>query len=152
MENEEKKQFFEEIRKTLCLAPYLPSEESQEAVAECFDAYLFSELDSEQERALNRFAWRFKHLLKPRMQRILEARYSPDGSEKTGCKEKRRLILDDLYASEDPEVERSLSELLQDARGIARERPLVRLAWRFKHLLSARMQETLEAQYPAESI
>lgn len=152
MENEEKKQFFDEIRKTLCLAPYLPSEESQEAVAECFDAYLFSELDSEQERALNRFAWRFKHLLTPRMQKILEARYNPDGTEKEGSHEKRRLILDDIYESENPEVEQALSELLQDSRAIARERALVRLAWRFKHLLSARMQETLEVHYPAQSV
>lgn len=127
------------------LRPYL---ETQEEVAECLDSYTCAEMDVAQERALIRCAWKFKHLLKPRMQQILEARYTQDGEEKKECREKRRLLLDDLYESEDPKVERTLGAFLKEASETAHERALIRVAWKFKHLLSPRMQEILEAECP----
>lgn len=82
------------------------------------------------------------------MQQILETRYTQDGEERKGSQEKRELILDDLYGADDPEVERTFYAFLGEAEETAHERALVRVAWEFKHLLSPRMREVLEAQYP----
>lgn len=148
MQNDEKSQFLAEIKKSLQLEATRQSPETEEEVAECLDAYTLAEMGAARERALIRYAWRFKHLLGPEMQRILEARYTQDGEERKGSQEKRELILDDLYGADDPEVERTFYAFLGEAEETAHERALVRVAWEFKHLLSPRMRKVLEVQYP----
>ena len=79
-------------------------------------------------------------------------------------RKKPELFLDNIYDSDDPEVDRYLNTALKEenekvdfslpaeqARIEVRnadERALIRLAWKFKHLLSPRMQKILEAQHP----
>ena len=74
------------------------------------------------------------------------------------------LLLDDITNSDDPEVNRYMKTAFKEENGKvdfslpeaqiqrevanAQERALIRLAWKFKHLLSPRMQEILEAQHP----
>ena len=77
---------------------------------------------------------------------------------------KPELLLDDITNSDDPEVNRYMKTAFKEENGKvdfslpeaqiqrevanAQERALIRLAWKFKHLLSPRMQEILEAQHP----
>ena len=79
-------------------------------------------------------------------------------------RKKPELFLDNIYDSDDPEVDRYLNTALKEenekvdfslpaeqARIEVRnadERALIRLAWKFKHLLSPRMQKILEVQRP----
>ena len=79
-------------------------------------------------------------------------------------RKKPELFLDDIYDSDDPEVDRYLNTALKEESekvdfslteaqirrelDNAQERALTRLAWKFKHLLSPRMQKILEAQHP----
>ena len=74
------------------------------------------------------------------------------------------LLLDDITNSDDPEVNRYMKTAFKEENGKvdfslpeaqiqrevanAQERALIRLAWKFKHLLSPRMQKILEAQHP----
>lgn len=148
MEKEEKKQFLAEVIESLRLEASRQSPETEEAVAEWLDAYTLSELDATRDRALVRWAWRFKHLLAPEMQRILQTRYTQDGEEVEGCQEKKDLHLDDLYGADDPEVERAFYALQREAEATAHERALIHVAWIFKRLLPPRMREILKAQYP----
>lgn len=79
-------------------------------------------------------------------------------------RKKPELLLDDIYNSTDPAIkqymlmafseehkrinfygqERQLKEEIKRAD----KRALIRLAWKFKHLLSPQMQKILEAQHP----
>ena len=79
-------------------------------------------------------------------------------------RKKPELFLDDIYDSDDPEVDRYLNTALKEESekvdfslteaqirrelDNAQERALTRLAWKSKHLLSPRMQKILEAQHP----
>lgn len=79
-------------------------------------------------------------------------------------RKKPELFLDDIYDSDDPEVDRYLNTALKEESekvdfslteaqirrelDSAQERALTRLAWKFKHLLSHRMQKILEVQRP----
>lgn len=79
-------------------------------------------------------------------------------------RKKPELFLDDIYDSDDPEVDRYLNTALKEESekvdfslteaqirrefDNAQERVVIRLAWKFKHLLSPRMQKILEAQHP----
>ena len=79
-------------------------------------------------------------------------------------RKKSELLLDDIYNSDDPEVKRYMNTALKEENekvdlslpeaqirrelDNAQERALTRLAWKFKHLLSPRMQKILEAQHP----
>lgn len=79
-------------------------------------------------------------------------------------RKKPELFLDDITNSDDQEVNRYMKTAFNEENGKvdfslpeaqierevanAQERALIRLAWKFKHLLSPRMQEFLEAQYP----
>ena len=74
------------------------------------------------------------------------------------------LLLDDITNSDDPEVNRYMKTAFNEENGKvdfslpeaqiqrevanAQERALIRLAWKFKHLLSPQMQKILEAQHP----
>ena len=74
------------------------------------------------------------------------------------------LLLDDITNSDDPEVNRYMKTAFNEENGKvdfslpeaqiqrevanAQERALIRLAWKFKHLLSPRMQKILEAHHP----
>ena len=74
------------------------------------------------------------------------------------------LLLDDITNSDDPEVNRYMKTAFKEENGKvdfslpeaqiqrevanAQERALIRLAWKFKHLLSPQMQKILEAQHP----
>ncbi|MGE9985617.1 hypothetical protein [Desulfovibrio sp. SGI.169] len=79
-------------------------------------------------------------------------------------RQKPELLLDDILNSDDPEVDRYMKTAFKEENGKvdfslpeeqlggeldnAQERALIRLAWKFKHLLSLRMQKILEAQHP----
>lgn len=79
-------------------------------------------------------------------------------------RQKTELLLDDIINSDDPGVGRYMKMALKEENGKvdfslpeeqlrgeldnAQERALIRLAWKFKHLLSPRMQKILEAQHP----
>ena len=56
------------------------------------------------------------------------------------------LLLDDIYNSADPTIKKYMNQKIQE--GVDVERIPIYLAWKFKHFLSPRMQEILEAQYP----
>ena len=74
------------------------------------------------------------------------------------------MLLDDITNSDDPEVNRYMKTAFKEENGKvdfslpeaqiqrevanAQERALIRLAWKFKHLLSPQMQKILEAQHP----
>ena len=74
------------------------------------------------------------------------------------------LLLADITNSDDPEVNRYMKTAFKEENGKvdfslpeaqiqrevanAQERALIRLAWKFKHLLSPQMQKILEAQHP----
>ena len=79
-------------------------------------------------------------------------------------RKKPELLLDDITNSDDPEIKpymmmafseehRSINfygpehQFKEDIKK-ADERALIRLAWKFKHLLSPRMQKILEAHHP----
>lgn len=82
-------------------------------------------------------------------------------------RKKPELLLDDIYNSDDPAIkqyitmafneehmsinfygpERQIKEEIKKAD----ERAQIRLAWKFKHLLSPQMQKILEAQHPRPS-
>ena len=75
-----------------------------------------------------------------------------------------RLFLDAIYDPNYPEVNRYMKTALKEENGKvdfslpeeqirremdkAQERVVIRIAWKFKHLLSPRMQKILEAQHP----
>ncbi len=79
-------------------------------------------------------------------------------------RKKPELFLDDITNSDDPEVNRYMKTAFKEENGKvnfslpeapiqrevanAQERALIRLAWKFKHLLSPQMQKILEAQHP----
>lgn len=82
-------------------------------------------------------------------------------------RKKPELLLDDITNSDDPEIKQyMLMAFSEERRNIgvkniygpahqlkeeikrADERALIRLAWKFKHLLSPQMQKILEAQHP----
>jgi len=79
-------------------------------------------------------------------------------------RKKPELLLDDITNSDDPEVNRYMKTAFKEENGKvdfslpeaqiqrevanAQERALIRLAWKFKHLLSPQMQKILEAQHP----
>ena len=56
------------------------------------------------------------------------------------------LLLDDIYNSDDPTIKKYMNQKIQE--GVDVERIPIYLAWKFKHFLSPRMQEILEAQHP----
>lgn len=79
-------------------------------------------------------------------------------------RKKHELFLDDITNSDDPKVKRYMNTAFKEENGKvdfslpeaqiqrevanAQERVLIRLAWKFKHLLSPQMQKILEAQHP----
>lgn len=62
------------------------------------------------------------------------------------------LELDDLYESDDPEVQEALVEFMQEEMAAAQERATIRLAFKFRHLLPPVMQARLDRQYPAHGL
>ena len=79
-------------------------------------------------------------------------------------RKKPELFLDDIYDSGDPEVDRYMITAFKEENkkvdlslpeaqirrefDNAQKRVVTRLAWKFKHLLSPRMQKILEVQRP----
>ncbi|MBS6828336.1 MAG: hypothetical protein KH208_00440 [Desulfovibrio sp.] len=79
-------------------------------------------------------------------------------------RKKPELFLDDITNSDNQEVNRYMKTAFNEENGKvdfslpeaqiqrevanAQERALIRLAWKFKHLLSPQMQKILEAQHP----
>lgn len=71
-------------------------------------------------------------------------------------RKKPELLLDDIFNSDDPAVEEYMNKGLTELVGCeteaafddVRKKLLINVAWKFKHLLSPRMQEILEAQHP----
>lgn len=79
-------------------------------------------------------------------------------------RKKPELLLDDITNSDDPEIKQYMmmafseehkrinfygqEHQLKEEIKRADERALIRLAWKFKHLLSPQMQKILEAQHP----
>ncbi|WP_241159589.1 hypothetical protein [Desulfovibrio sp. ZJ200] len=62
------------------------------------------------------------------------------------------LLLDDIYESTDPAVKRYIMQIMEEEMDKAQERALVRVAQKFRHLLSPQMQQTLAAQYPVTAL
>lgn len=62
------------------------------------------------------------------------------------------LLLDDIYESKDPAVKRYIMQVMKEEMDKAQERALVRVAQKFRHLLSPQMQQTLAAQYPVTAL
>lgn len=66
------------------------------------------------------------------------------------------LYLDDIYNSDDPAVKEYMDNGLREltrceteaAFDSVRQKLLINVAWKFKHLLSPRMQAILEAKHP----
>lgn len=69
-------------------------------------------------------------------------------------KKQSDLLLDDIYNSPDPGVKEYIRKALNEEFNEENphdgyfERGIIRVAWKFKHLLSPQMQEILEAKYP----
>lgn len=59
------------------------------------------------------------------------------------------LELDELYDSDDPAVRQALVQFMQEEMAAAQDRATIRLARKFRHLLSPVMQARLDRQYPA---
>ena len=60
--------------------------------------------------------------------------------------ERNRLILDAIYERDDPEINESLDLFLREEINRAYERTILRMANKYKHLLSPRMQKILAAR------
>ena len=71
-------------------------------------------------------------------------------------RKKPELFLDDITNSDDPAVKEYMNKGLRElsrceteaAFDDVREKLLINIAWKFKHLLSPQMQKILEAQHP----
>lgn len=63
-----------------------------------------------------------------------------------------RLLLDAIYNSNDPAVQDFITDVMIEEMDKAQQRAQMRVAVRFKHMLSPRMQAILAAQCPAEPV
>ncbi|MGE9986702.1 hypothetical protein [Desulfovibrio sp. SGI.169] len=66
--------------------------------------------------------------------------------------ENNMLLLDDIYESRDPAVKSYIMQVMEEEMDKAQERAVVRVAQKFRHLLSPQMQQTLAAQYPVTAL
>ena len=62
------------------------------------------------------------------------------------------LLLDDIYESKDPAVKQYVFQILDEEMDKAHERAAIRVAQKFKHLLSPQMQQALATQYPVTAL
>lgn len=62
------------------------------------------------------------------------------------------LELDALYDSDDPAVREALVAFMHEEMEAAQERATIRLARKFRHLLTPVMQARLDRQYPVHGL
>lgn len=62
------------------------------------------------------------------------------------------LLLDDIYESRDPAVKICVVQIMAEEMDKAHERATIRVAQKFKHLLSPQMQQALATQYPVTAL
>lgn len=62
------------------------------------------------------------------------------------------LLLDDIYESKNPAVKSYALQVMAEEMDKAHERATIRVAQRFRHLLSPQMQQALAAQYPVTAL
>lgn len=62
------------------------------------------------------------------------------------------LELDEIYNSSNPEVQEYFDQALMEEMDAAQSRAVIRVARKFQHLLSPRMQQALAAQSPSTAI
>ena len=62
------------------------------------------------------------------------------------------LEMDEIYASDDPKLQQYLHKFMREEVDAAQERALIRLAWKFKHLLKRSSQIALERNYSKKSL
>lgn len=62
------------------------------------------------------------------------------------------LLLDEIYDSKEPAVKFYALQVMEEEMDKAQERALIRVAQKFRHLLSPQMQQALAAQYPVTAL
>lgn len=62
------------------------------------------------------------------------------------------LLLDAIYECKDPAVKRSVFQILDEELDKAHERAALRVAQKFRHLLSPQVQQVLAAEHPVTAL
>lgn len=82
---------------------------------------------------------------------LMSSQYKEDNM-KRHQEDMNELLLDDIYESKDPAVKQYVFQILDEEMDKAHERAAIRVAQKFKHLLSPQMQQALATQYPVTAL
>ena len=82
---------------------------------------------------------------------LMSSQYKEDNM-KRHQENTNELLLDDIYESKNPAVKSYALQVMAEEMDKAHERATIRVAQRFRHLLSPQMQQALAAQYPVTAL